>query len=314
MLARLPAAPSAFAFAALATAVARAAFPDPGPASPPQRTLLVLGEDWSDIGNTCALPGGRGPPSPPYADGVWSNGRLWSQVAAEKLQLGVYTAAYACSTTANRVVPGGLPSQGLPTPPRTYGAVPANVLAVFAGANDFFINNNSKARFSARRVVHAVSRIPATSGGRLLTLFFELPPLEAFPHVAGGSEDLKFKAKNWTLIFNRVLHKEARALASGDLTGVPRVVDVFPTYEFFRNSLANFKVRVAPCLTFGSAVSGTSRIDTMAEPESAPLGSLNFCPNPDDHIFWDDLHFTAAVHKILGNSVAARLQPLLSIG
>lgn len=36
------------------------------------------------------------------------------------------------------------------------------------------------------------------------------------------------------------------------------------------------------------------------------------CSNPDEHIFWDQLHFTGHVHQLWGLAVATQIRPLVT--
>ncbi|KAG5462623.1 MAG: hypothetical protein BJ554DRAFT_4383 [Olpidium bornovanus] len=89
----------------------------------------------------------------------------------------------------------------------------------------------------------------------------------------------------------------------------PGPVRAVPAFSpaFARTAKVHGRNREArPCLTIGPATHETLRLVTVAGPKGLSVGALNVCANPDDHVFWGNFHFTAAVHKVLGNSARLR--------
>ncbi|KAG5460117.1 MAG: hypothetical protein BJ554DRAFT_7877 [Olpidium bornovanus] len=296
---------AAFALAALAAVAAAARGRPPASSSSASQStvLVVLGEDWSDVRNTHLLTGQAVAPSPPYSEGRFSNGPLWAEVAAVNAGLDLNCGAYAGSTTSNDAVRAspffGVKvnrPDGLHLPDLYEQALKAfaennqkNVLAVFAGANDFLYDPETSAQSSASRVVDAVSLIPQFRAGKLPTLFFELPPLDAFPAVAGDANaPLREKLKVWTREFNLQLYAGVAAIRKEPGSSP---VDIFPTRDFFYETASVFEVQDEPCVNEHMETNGS----------------------PHAYLFWDGSHFSADFHHLLGTRAAAYLQDLLTI-
>src|SRR5699024_3470894 len=84
--------------------------------------LYVFGDSLSDVGNIYELTDHNVPVSPPYAQGRFTNGKVWVQYLAEDLGLGPVTAslnggndfAYGAAQTGQTIVHKGLDVVDLP--------------------------------------------------------------------------------------------------------------------------------------------------------------------------------------------------------
>ncbi|KAG5456147.1 MAG: hypothetical protein BJ554DRAFT_4194 [Olpidium bornovanus] len=299
-----------FLFAVVAlTAAFAAALPaglDPAPPTPPvasPRSLVVLGDSLSDDGNTFRLTNGTWPPSPPYARGVFSDGPVWAQVTADLLGVRLDSAAYGGATTDNRVVVGKTgPGSNVTVPSvseqadTVFGAggseqaeAPARggacrALAVFAGGNDLYFDGSATGAAAAARLVGVVASVGDVRSCRLPTLIFELPPLEAVPALAGQAE-LKEKVGRFSREFNAALRKEL-ARANLAAAGACKQVRIFPTFEFFKEASARFPDSRSACLNTTTMIP---------------------CDRPDQHVFWDQFHFSTAFGAFLGAAVRNHL-------
>jgi phospholipase/lecithinase/hemolysin len=277
-------------------------------------SLYVFGDSLSDSGNAFILT--QGFPPPPYAERA-SNG----PVAVERLayDLGITLAPAALNGTNYAVVgatsgpvliPGSSPAAFVDNiAVVTHGQTAlagtslvnqvsafvsggpvsdpsGSLFFVWAGANDFFINQ------SAQTATNAVANIAASiaalyADGAREFLVPNLPDLSLTPSSQGLSPAEQFALRQLSIGFNAGLSG-----ALGGLSLLPGIkVTQFDTFGLMSAVVANpgafgFTNSSAPCLT-------------------AFLGPGAVCQNPDSFVFWDSVHPTTAAHTLLGNAFAA---------
>ncbi len=239
--------------------------------------VIVFGDSLSDNGNLYDLTGGFVPISPPYYEGRFSNGPVWVEHLAP--QFGV-----PADAMNNDAIGGSTTEDVLDTQIADHvdnGSSPDGALHVFwAGANDFLGSNAGDPIDPL--IIDAMTNIEesiTTLVGLGATTFLmpNLPDLAATPRYLHDNPDDADRAHDYTLAFN-----DALAGLIADLQS-ELMIDIFQLDTF---SLMN---------------------DIIADP--MPFGFTNVTDralltnglvvdNPDDYLFWDDLHPTAPAHEL----------------
>jgi phospholipase/lecithinase/hemolysin len=247
-------------------------------------SIYAFGDSLTDTGNISASTFGILPFSPPYAPGRFSNGLLWIDhiAAAYGTQAtpsltGGNNFAYGGATTGGTVPPGVtfqtldyLARQGL------NGADPDALYIVYAGGNDVrnelgsTLAPETLAAAATENIRQAVTNL-AQAGAEYI-MVPNLNDLALIPEsMAGGAETMQ-RATSLSTAFNNAL--------SGVLAGLDAAfpIDLIP-----------LDVVNTPCFSGAIDTPGT------------------VCANPNEYLFWDSVHPTAAAHQILGNFALAAL-------
>jgi outer membrane lipase/esterase len=299
--ARRRAAPFLVAFLALAPAALDAQ----GPFS----SVTFFGDSYVDTGNAFLLSGGTQPPSPPYFQGRFSNGRVWSEYLAQSLgrpgdaapvfltraASGVYAVAGA------RTGPGGQTSTAtqigsyLTRPGGTPGQVsdPTGLYALFAGGNDLrdagalgtAAARQAEAAAAAQRIITQAGAL--AQGGARNVLLFSLPSLGATPE-ARAIPGRPMIQDELAATFNATLAAGLAGL-SGSFGGT----------TFFNLRVDNLLTNILLDAQSGGGLYGVT--DTTRPCFGPPFGPPN--PAPCDVSLWaDDLHPTTRVHGLIGEA------------
>lgn len=271
--------------------------------------LIILGDSLSDTGNIAALTGGSVPLSPPYAPGRFSNGSVWVETLSSMLGLGAVTPSvlggtnFAWGGAVTGVNPDIPPiPPGMTTEVGTYLSIaggltdPDALHVIWGGGNN--VRNNASAA-SASDIAGIVSQLAAAGGTHFLVpnlpdigltpeaLFGLTPGCAADP---GGCSALM---SGLTQQHNAALESEMAALSAADPSLNIILLDVFGLFNDLLTS-GPFAVTNLPCYS-------GSPFDMIPAP---------VCGNPDDYVFWDAIHPTAAAHAILGDFAFQAVQPI----
>ncbi|MEM6452584.1 MAG: SGNH/GDSL hydrolase family protein [Cyanobacteria bacterium P01_D01_bin.105] len=265
-------------------------------------SLFIFGDSLSDPGNFFDLTGFF--PPPPYADGRFSNGDIWSDYFTDSLAFEtnqVFNFAIGGATTGSEntvesllesLAGLNLPLPGLSTQIDSYLASlagsPSNangLYVVWAGANDFLNPPSDPAAIpgfvtsAIANVVEAISRL-ATDGAETF-LVPNIPNLGLTPRSL--DEGISAQAESLTVAFNTGLAEaldELELAVDVDIVGV----DIFSTTTDIINSPGGFGL--------------TNVVDPLIEQ----------FPSEDQGFFWwDDIHPTTAIHRIVSDAFQAEL-------
>lgn len=272
--------------------------------------LYVFGDSLSDTGNLYAFFGGVYPPSPPYYDGRFSNGPVWSEQFASELGLGALTPDLLGGSNfavAGATTTGNLNSSVLP--PATGAALDAfssldgqlgrwsaqsggvadpNALYVVAfGSNDLqgalqaaslaadpLATISSIMSAAATAVLAGVNQLISAGAEHILVL--NTPDLTLTPRYNSASAGVQFLIEYGATLFNTTLAGGLSLLSGTDID----LLDI-------NALLASI---VADPAAYGYSNATSACLDSTA-------GTL--CSNPDQYVYWDDFHPSTLTHARL---------------
>lgn len=264
--------------------------------------LVVFGDSLSDNGNLYFATGNTQPPSPPYFQGRFSNGPVFTELlgfnalrgaVAASPESGSINYAYGGARTDFTAFPAGMRLQ-LQTYNAAGGVFGANdLVSVLGGANDLLpvlsactttpacAANPSGfasgvATGAAANIDALVSAIAGQGAGTILVS--NLPNLGATPRARAGGADGVALATFAGSTFNSALNTRLTATAAARPNSNIIVMDLF---KVINSVVANPGAYSLTNVTNQCLVGATA------------------CSTPDSYLFWDDIHPTAAGHRLV---------------
>ena len=288
----------------------------------PFSNVYVLGDSLSDQGNLLLATGGiPGVPALPdplhYFAGRFSNGPVYTDLLAQGLGLtlrpsllGGTNFAYGGARTAYNTVESTQPGGFLPPGqfPWSLNAEitdfrarnihdPGALYVVFSGSNDIADMvrgiNATAIPTTLAAVLDAIDAF-RDAGARTI-LVPNLPDLGLTPLFRLNPNPLAaVAATTFSSTYNAVLHDALDAISGVNIVE-------FDTFTAVRNIVAN---------------PGAFELSDVTRPcysgFVAPNPTATECPDPDEHFFWDVVHPTRVVHRILAGQLLASGLPLPS--
>lgn len=255
--------------------------------------IYVFGDSLSDTGNSFDVTGI--PPSPPYSQGRFSNGKIWVEYLADELGLTSnrqtnFAFGGATTGTDNTLIPGvqGLP--GLQQQIESFTAVntsaDSNALyTIWAGANDYLGNGVTDPTIPVANLSTAVSSLSAVGVKNIMVV--NLPDLGKLPGTRGSQNAAGLDAL--TEAHNSLLAANLNFLSqqNPDLNIIPLDVNGLVSRAIAAPGEFGFENVEDSCLTLSS-----------------------ICPNQKEYLFWDDIHPTTDAHKLVGELAYSNVQPV----
>lgn len=256
--------------------------------------LVVLGDSLSDNGNLYLASGGTQPPSPPYFQGRFSNGRVFTELLGFNAAnfngavTGSINLAYGGSRTDNNVAfPPGMRQQ-LTTYLGRGGAFGANdLVSVLGGANNIFqalptagVSTNPVAALTPTLTAAVadmnflVNDIAGRGAGTILvtnlprlgiTPQFRTSPAAALADYAGST----FNSSLQTALLTTAAARPGTNIILFDLAKVSDLLASSP---------------------------GRFGLSNVTE---ACFNGVTVCANPDSYLYFDGVHPTAAGHRLI---------------
>ncbi len=267
----------------------------PATIASPFNQIVGFGDSLSDTGNANARLGvaGQG-----YFDGRFSNGPVWIEYLAIQLQLDPPVANLESSAGRNYAFGGartdgsGLVSlfindidEQVPDYLNNDGGPSGDeLIVVWGGANDF-LDGQTNTSVPVANLASDITDLHAAGGRRFMVV--NLPLLGKTPRFVGTSNEAVFDALSSQ--FNAQL-----SLSLDNLEGT--LADI----EFFRID-AGAMIEDA---TLNPATYGFTNVTD----EAMGLGGID----PDEYLFWDDVHPTTAAHELIAQIAADVLFDALS--
>ena len=264
----------------------------------PFTNLVVFGDSLSDIGNVESSPL-VATPGPYYWNGRFSNGPVYAESLATGL--GLPPLVRSTASGGNDFAYGGAKTTGTSFPEnivvkdiddqvssfrssRTANATTLYVL--LAGANDL-LDGQTNMSIPVGSLQSSLEQL-FTAGARQF-LVINLPPLGYTPRYNGSSSSIA-SANARSQQYNAALASMVTTFQGLHPTAVMNQLDV---YSLVNDARAN------------PALYGLTNVTTPAapglEPGDSSYDTSQLAPNPNQCLFWDDLHPTAAVHLILAH-------------
>ncbi len=264
------------------------------PASANYSQIITFGDSLSDNGNLKAL---TGQPPFPYFNGRFSNGPVAVEVMSQTLGLSLTDFAYGGAQTGLGNLAGpALNGTGVAGQVAQYGALTGGhadasaLFVVWAGPNDFFAGTNMlnpSTPFNAS--TNLLADIQNLYGLGARDFFVPLMPnLGVTPSALKtdvAMPGFATLASGQSAIYNGLLTTGLANLSS-TLSGIN--IKTFDTSSFLSTQIAlmNSQGKDTTHACFDSSVP-------------------SICANPNDYLFWDGVHPTAASHYVLGKAFAA---------
>ncbi len=283
--------------------------------------IYSFGDSLSDVGNVYAATGGT-TPGAPYANGQFSNGNVWVQDLAAGLGLAPLKAslaggtdyAYGTATTGVTSYNAALPSTDLTGATGQLAqfvathasADPHALYTIWIGANDLsnILAANPTPSQAAADVATSVANVDDAVNtlaglGAKNFLIATVPDLGKTPAVtslgpaASAGASVLSAAFDSTLVGGAGPLPSLSALAAADSIHL----SVLDTFGLVDSIVANpssygFTNVTDPCLTGEVNYSGGTA-----------------CATPNQYLFWDDLHPTAAAQEIVATEALALVTP-----
>ncbi len=257
--------------------------------------MMVLGDSLSDVGNAHELSLGLAPESPPYDRLRFSNGKIWyDHVAAVIEEAGgrarnyAYGGAHAIGDRdqipdlqdqRRRMVDNVTPRDG-------------DLAAIWIGGNDLLErvgrdNMRNVARNAADQVFDAARALQRN--GFDTAMIFNMPNLADIPRYAGASAADRNSARGGSRAYNERLDARIDQLRGRGM----QVIEV-DVYGLFADVVAN---------------PGSYGIENLTTP--CIRGGRDRCSGAEARVtaFADDIHPSAALHRILADHVLGLLAP-----
>ena len=275
--------------------------------------IIVFGDSLSDTGNVFISFGA--PPSPPYFDGRFSNGPVAVEHVADQLGfpallpsiIGGTNFAWGGAETGPGFGSSGTPNLGTQIGFFFGGGNTLDgdeLIAVNGGGNDaftFLLSGGFAGNDPVTAAENFASHIStlALAGGEVF-LVQNLAGLGQIPLFRGTA--LENDADDWAMMFNDVLEMELDDLEDA-LEETPGVtitilqVDAAELFEEILDDPEDFdltNVTDPACLVCAERPGG-------------------IVPNPDEYLFWDNVHPTAVGHKIAGDAAVEVVMEELDI-
>jgi phospholipase/lecithinase/hemolysin len=275
----------------------------------------VFGDSLSDVGNVYLGSSGSEPASP-YVGGQFSNGPVWVQDLAARLDLPPLTPSLAggsdyafghattgSTSTNNSDVPNL--EQQVDTFFSGHASAPSNALYTFSiGANDLFnILGGSTGGLTPTQAAAAAAQVVASEAGKLATagakdlVLFDVPDLGVTPQITAlGSAAASAAATALSAFFDQQVLLDLAPVEAAGLT----VFDL-NTYALIDEALQDpskfgFSNVTAPCWTggFTGSATGGSLCSTLPAVQ-------------DTYLFWDDVHPTAAGQLLVADAALSAM-------
>ncbi|MBW4633405.1 MAG: SGNH/GDSL hydrolase family protein [Iphinoe sp. HA4291-MV1] len=274
--------------------------------------FFIFGDSLSDTGNVFTVtqqnsPTSAIPPDPPYFQGRFSNNKIWVDYLGQEIGLTPTLFTNLATTTPTQGINfafGGSNSgednaffPGAPGVLKQVSSFLANnqkvdpnaLYAVWGGGNDYLFAQNPDVNQTVKNVSDTVE-VLAQAGAKNI-LVFNLPDLGKTPIAlrTGNSSNL-------TTLTNA--HNASLATALAQLSNTPGVnlipIDI---NSLFNRAIANPE-------EFGFKFVNTSCV--VYDIRNNQL--LKECDNPNDYLFFDEVHPTTNAHKLVAETVLTAIR------
>jgi phospholipase/lecithinase/hemolysin len=264
------------------------------------RRIISFGDSFSDVGNLHLATGGTFA-GPPYFEGRFTNGPAWVEDLAERLGVPAVSPSLAGGTghawggarTGPGTVFGAIPNVGTQIEEFLVGEELSadDLLVIWVGTNDGLVYvgsggvSGSEPQAAVANIAQHISDLAAAGGTHFLVP--DLYSLGSAPMLAGTPE--ADAADAWAETFNELLEDELERLE--ETLGVRAIhLEVGELFDEIIGDPEDFDLTNVTDQACGGCAIGTGGGDLAA--------------NPDEYLWWDQVHFTRVVHELVGAAAA----------
>jgi phospholipase/lecithinase/hemolysin len=286
------------------------------PPSAPFSALYVFGDSLSDDGNVAIATAHTVPVSPPYSEGVFSNGPNWAQDLAKDINLPAlqpslaggtdfaYGGAQTGQTPNHTLNPTDLASQVNQFSTQVSAPQASALYAIWIGSNDVLnIADNSTLTPAQQQsdvsaaVANEVAAIDTlASHGAKDFLVLNVPDLGKTPDELAHPTTAPVASALAAQYDNQLATAIQGLEASGSLK-----FDLVNTYSLLDQAIAN------PSAYGFTNVTDPAWTGNLTNSHS---GTLN--PNVGSYLFFDTLHPTALTHSLIADDISQTLGPVFA--
>ena len=260
--------------------------------------LVVFGDSLSDNGNLFAATGGTNPTSPPYFQGRFSNGPVFTELLG--FNAGRYTAGAPVTGSVNYAF-GGARTDSQASPPGMRNQLLAytgaggkfgagDLVSILGGANNIFqgipaagASANPQGSIStvalgaATDMKFIVNSVASAGAGTILVT--NLPRLGTTPQFNKGPG----------LPASPLADYAGTTFNSALLTGMMATAAAQP----------NTNIILMDLYKISDTLSGSPERFGLTNAKDACFTGTTACSTPDTYLYWDGVHPTAAGHKLI---------------
>jgi phospholipase/lecithinase/hemolysin len=270
--------------------------------------IYVFGDSLSDTGNVFNATNGIIPPSPTYSNGRFSNGPIWVDYLASDLGLTLNLKnnfAFGGATTGTENI-GLATLPGLQQQINNFVAenqtADSNALyIIWAGTNDYlsyFFGGDPNPTNTVANLSAALTSLVADGARDIMVV--NLPDLGKSPFANFDSQRSDL-FNTFSSEHNSSLNTELQVL-SQQLSPDTNII------ELNVNSLFDRIVAAPEEFGFTNVTNSCISEDLSVVPIDVPTQQV-FC-NPEEFLFWDEVHPTTTTHKLIGELAFSALQPV----
>lgn len=269
--------------------------------------VIVIGDSLSDAGNFYTNTVGIYPPSPPYWEGRFSNGPTWVEVLAGRLGVATPTASWGILSNRTNYAVGGaktdytspgigwLDEFGMDKQVEWFHTDLTNnpswnvseaLFVVWGGANDYmnYLDSGGSLPTPATNLRQRIETLIGLGAQNFLTC--NLPSLGDTPKYRGTAKQTQADQLSQQFATNWL-----QQVSELSVTNPACTFYYFDVYSAFENILAN------------PGAYGLSNVTDKA------YDGTSVVSNPDEYLFWDQVHPTRAGHALLGNQAYTEVIP-----
>ncbi len=274
-------------------------FRDTVPPSPTK--FIVFGDSLSDMGNAYNSIA-RVPQSPPYWNGRFSDGPVWAELVSQQIGLTIASGGGSSSNT-NRAYGGArsgggytsfvIPNTGTQVNEYTnnHWIQQTDLSVIWIGGNDFIGGGQQNPQVVVDNIANHVTVLNQNGGQQFLIL--DMPSLEKTPNYADESESNKQAMHARVIDYNSRLANDMAALE----TSLSIDINVVGMLNMFESIYWNDSFYGITNPSEQACHSG----DGLCEQGDYIV------PNPEEYIFFDGLHPTATVQRLIADYVLEQI-------
>ena len=262
----------------------------------PISKIIVFGDSLSDNGNLYALTKER-VPKPPYYQGRYSNGLVWPEILAKDLfSPPLKLEDYAIAGAQTR----GIKPPGLNVQIKKYlkhHTVDPNALYIIWSGSDNYINHPQAGTQAINKAVNDVDQaiIQLADHGAKLFLIPNLPNIGITPLAQHWNKKYpKLQPAKHLTWLSKTHNAQLKKQLSQLTTKYPITILTIDVYH-----------TLAQAMQYPKQFNLTNITDRCYV--GTFYGGGKACKNPDEYLFWDWVHPTTRVHKLLAQEAYHKL-------